>query len=211
MVTTPQLAIRTEPPTLLAAVASQSSSSATIRALAVVLVTGLTAAAAQVSMVVPFTAVPFTLTPLVVLLGGAALGPRLGALSQVLYIVLGSAGLPVFAPSPLLPQGAGRLLGPTGGYLLAYPVAAFVTGSLATRGFDRRYFTSVLAMAGGLLVIFAGGVSWLAFLQPTPLGLDAALRTGFYPFVVADIFKLCVASALLPAFWWLTGMRANGQ
>ena len=64
---------------------------------------------------------------------------RLGMASQVLYLALGIAGLPVFAASPLLPQGAARLLGPTGGYLMSYPLAAFVTGSLAERGFDRRY------------------------------------------------------------------------
>ena len=82
-------------------------------------VTALTAAAAQISVPLPFTPVPFTLQPMVVLLGGAALGPRLGHASQVLYLAAGLAGLPVFAASPLLPQGAARLLGPTGGYLLA--------------------------------------------------------------------------------------------
>ena len=68
----------------------------------------------------------------------------------------------MFAASPVLPQGAARLLGPTGGYLMAYPFAAFVAGWLAERGFDRRYLTAVLAMGAGLLVVFAGGVLWLA-------------------------------------------------
>ena len=79
----------------------------------------------------------------------------------MLYLALGVAGLPVFAASPMLPQGAARLLGPTGGYLMAYPFAAFVAGWLAERGFDRRYLTAVLAMACGLAVVFAGGVLWL--------------------------------------------------
>ena len=79
---------------------------------AVVLATSLTAAAAQFTMPLPFTAVPFVLTPMVVLLAGAALGSRLGALSQVLYLVAGAAGLPVFAPSVTLPPGALRLMGP---------------------------------------------------------------------------------------------------
>ncbi len=90
-----------------------------ILAAAALFVTVLTATAAQVSLPLPFTPVPFTFQPMIVLLGGAALGARLGALSQVLYLAAGVAGLPVFAASPLLPPGLARLLGPTGGYLLA--------------------------------------------------------------------------------------------
>ena len=108
------------------------------RAVAVLFVTAVTAAAAQVSVSIPFTDVPFTMQPMVVLMGGLALGPRLGATAQILYLAAGIAGLPVFAISPVLPMGAGRLLGPTGGYLMSYPLAAFVTGTLAARGFDRR-------------------------------------------------------------------------
>ena len=110
-------------------------------------VTVLTALAAQISVPLPFTPVPFTLQPMVVLLGGAALGARLGMASQVLYLPLGLAGLPVFAASPVLPQGSLRLLGPTGGFLMAYPLAAFVAGWLAERGFDRRLLDVVVAMA----------------------------------------------------------------
>src|SRR5215467_13712612 len=106
---------------------------------AVAFVTILTAAAAQVSIPLPFTPVPFTFQPMVVLLGAAALGPRLGMSSQILYLALGIAGLPLFAASPLLPQGAARLIGPTAGFLLSYPLAAFVTGWLAERRFDRQY------------------------------------------------------------------------
>jgi biotin transport system substrate-specific component len=177
-----------------------------IRVGAVLLITALTAAAAQISIPLPFTPVPFTLQPMVVLLGGAALGSRLGMWSQLLYLILGVAGLPIFAASPILPQGIGRLMGPTGGYLLSYPVAASVTGWLAQRGFDRRYWTSVLAMAAGLAIIFASGVAWLAsFARPTHAGLDAALRTGLYPFVPADIIKVFLAASVLPAVWKLTG------
>ncbi|MGH9175545.1 MAG: biotin transporter BioY, partial [Vicinamibacterales bacterium] len=96
--------------------------------------TALTAAAAQFSVHLPFTPVPLTLQPMVVMVGAAALGSRLGAASQILYLLLGIAGGPVFAASPILPQGFGRLIGPTGGYLMAYPIAAFVTGWLAERG-----------------------------------------------------------------------------
>src|SRR5918997_3315646 len=124
---------------------ARSDLSGVIRVAAVLFVTVLTAAAAQISVPLPFTPVPFTLQPMVVLLGGAALGSRLGMASQVLYLLAGIAGLPVFAASPVLPQGALRLLGPTAGYLLSYPLAAFVAGALAERGFDRRYIPSVLA------------------------------------------------------------------
>jgi len=171
-------------------------------------VTVLTAVAAQVSVHLPFTPVPLTLQPMVVLVGAAALGARLGASSQVLYLLLGIAGLPVFAASPILPQGFGRLLGPTGGYLMAYPIAAFVTGYLAARGFDRRYFTSILAMFAGVCTLFVGGVSWLAYFAPAPggpVGLNVALATGLYPFIVKDFIKVAIASGVLPAAWKIVG------
>ena len=174
---------------------------------AVLFVTVLTAIAAQVSIPLPFTPVPFTFQPMVVLIGAAVIGARLGAASQVLYLALGIAGLPMFAASPLLPPGAARLLGPTGGYLMSYPLAAFVAGALAERGFDRRYFTSVLAMVCGLVVVFAGGVSWLSlFVQPAR-GVSGALATGFYPFIIPDLIKLLAAAGIMPSLWWLTGPR----
>jgi biotin transport system substrate-specific component len=180
----------------------------TMRLACMLFLTALTAVAAQVSLHIPFTPVPLTLQPMIVLVGSAALGARLGATSQLLYLALGIAGLPVFAASPFLPQGIGRLLGPTGGYLMAYPIAAFVTGYLAERGFDRRYLTSLLAMFAGLLTLFAGGVTWLAFFAAAPggaVGLGAALATGLYPFIVPDFVKVCLASGVLPAVWKFLG------
>src|SRR5213594_359935 len=104
-----------------------------IRLGAVVLGAVLVALAAQVAVPLPGTPVPMTLQPMAVLLVGGLLGPRLGALSMILYLAMGAAGLPVFTPTvPLL--GVARLLGPTGGYLLAYPVAAWVVGWLVTPG-----------------------------------------------------------------------------
>ena len=174
---------------------------------AVLLATSLTAIAAQISIPLPFTPVPFTFQPMVVLVGAAALGARRGAASQVLYLALGIAGLPVFAASPLLPQGVLRLLGPTGGYLMSYPLAAFVAGGLAERGFDRRYATFVLAMLCGLAVVFAGGVLWLAAGTQPARGLSAALAAGFYPFVLPDLAKLLVAAGVMPGLWRLTSSR----
>src|SRR5437870_922618 len=175
---------------------------------AVAFVTVLTAIAAQVSVPLPFTPVPFTFQPMIVLLGGAALGSRLGMTSQIAYLALGIAGLPVFAASGTLPPGAARLLGPTGGYLMAYPFAAFVAGWLAERGFDRRYVTAVIAMAAGLGVVFACGVLWLGFVVPPTRGIAGGLAAGFLPFVVPDLLKLLVAAGVMPGLWWLTGKRA---
>jgi biotin transport system substrate-specific component len=176
---------------------------------AIVLVTALTAIAAQVSIPLPFTPVPFTFQPMIVLVGAMVLGSRFGPASQMLYLALGIAGLPLFAASPLLPQGAARLIGPTGGYLMSYPLAAFVTGSLAERGFDRRYLTSIAAMACGLVVIYAGGVAWLTIGSQPARGISAALAAGVVPFILPDLFKLFVAAAVMPGLWKLTGQIAR--
>ena len=186
---------------LLHAMSARSDLVLPIRAASVLFVTVLTIIAAQVSIPLPFTPVPFTLQPMIVLLGAAALGSRLGMSAQVLYLAAGLAGLPVFAASAL-PQGFARLIGPTGGYLMSYPFAAFVTGYLADRGLDRRYLTSVVAMLAGLVVIFACGTAWLAWGVPH-VGLSAAVASGLVPFLPADLFKVFVAAAVLPATWKL--------
>jgi biotin transport system substrate-specific component len=172
-----------------------------VRLLSVAFVAILTAAASQLSFPLPFTPVPFTIQPMIVLIGAAALGSRLGALSQTLYLTLGIIGLPVFAFAPELPQGFARLLGPTGGYLMAYPLAACITGWLAERGFDRHYGTSILAMTVGLSVIFAGGLLWLA----NTVGWSTALATGLYPFIGVDIVKVMLAGVVLPSLWKFVG------
>ena len=164
-----------------------------------------TAIAAQFTTTVPFTAVPVALTPVAVLLTGAALGPRLGAAAQVLYVVSGVLGLPVFAPSIALPPGILRVLGPTGGYLMAYPLAAFVTGWLSEHGWDRRYVTSLAAMLAGLVVIYLGGVSWLAI--AILHSFSAAVTMGLVPFVVLDVLKVTAAAMILPQAWRLFGTR----
>jgi biotin transport system substrate-specific component len=196
--------------TLLTTVSSRTDLSIPIRAAAVVFVAVLTAVAAQVSLPLPFTPVPFTLQPMVVLVGGAALGARLGMASQVLYLLAGIAGLPVFATSAVLPQGFLRLLGPTGGFLMAYPFAAFVAGWLAERGFDRRYVTSVIAMGAGLTLIFALGIAWFAwFAAPAPVGFSQALQLALYPFIVVDVIKILLAATVLPSVWALTGRNSR--
>jgi biotin transport system substrate-specific component len=199
--------IATRPVTLVDVISARSDAapSLTTKAVAVLFFTALTAAAAQISVPLPFTQVPLTFQPTVVLLSGLVLGPRLGAMSQILYLAAGIAGLPVFAASPILAPGAWRLLGPTGGYLLSYPLAAFMVGSLARRGFDRRYLTSILAMALGLVVVYACGTLWLAYASVggSAVGLASALATGLAPFVVADIVKLAAAAGIVPGLWRL--------
>ena len=143
--------------TLLRVLVARGDSTAIARGIqiaSVLFITALTAAAAQISVPLPFTQVPFTFQPMVVL----ARRPRARVAARrsrarCSISLAGIAGLPVFAASATLPPGALRLLGPTGGYLMAYPVAAFVAGYLAERGFDRRYITSVLAMLAGLAII----------------------------------------------------------
>ncbi len=199
----------TQSVTLLNTIATHHrDSSAAIRAASVVLLAMTTAAAAQISVPLPFTQVPFTFQPMIVLLGGLALGARAGAAAQVLYLLAGAAGLGVFAASPTLPQGMLRLIGPTGGYLLSYPIAAFIVGRLAERGFDRRYATSVLAMLAGLVVIYLAGVSMLALVTrpvgaPMSSALWNAMLTGVVPFVAADLVKLLLAAGIVPGIWKL--------
>jgi len=201
--------------TLVQSIAEQRDSTLTIRFASVLFITVLTTAAAQISFPLPFTAVPFTLQPMIVLLGGLALGSRLGATSQVLYLAAGIAGLPVFAASATLPPGPLRLLGPTGGYLMAYPLAAFVVGYLAERGLDRRYVTSVVAMLVGLEIIYACGALWLGLFARTAtgsaaVGVQSAVMTGVVPFVLADVMKLLVAAAIVPGLWRIVGRRGQG-
>ena len=194
--------------TLLTTWTAGVENSTAVRVGAVVFIAAATAAAAQVAVPLGFTPVPLTLQDTMVLIGGAALGSRLGMAAQILYLAAGIAGLPVFAASATLPQGPMRLLGPTGGYLWSYPLAAFVVGYLAERGFDKRYLTSCLAMLAGLAVVMTFGVTWLAlFAQPAALGFDSAVRLGLYPFLLNDVLKICLGGALLPGVWKLFGAR----
>lgn len=190
--------------TLLTHSVASSELATPIRVASVALAVAVTAAAAQFTLPWPGTDVPFVLTPLAVMLTGAALGSRLGALTQMIYLAIGAGGMAVFAPDPRLAPGALRLMGPTGGYLMAYPLAAFLSGWLAERGWDRRYITSVAAMLAGLAVIYAGGVAWrLALLR----SFDVAVATSVVPFIIPDVAKAAAAAAILPAAWRVIGRR----
>lgn len=163
-----------------------------VRAGAVIFAVALTGAASQLSVTVPWTAVPFTMQPVAVLLAGAVLGARLGALSQALYLFLGVTGATMFALSPALAPGIARLLGPTGGFLMAFPLAAFAVGWLADRGWTRSYAGAAAAMAVGLAVLYAGGAAWLAMVA------GPASVSTLWAFAATDLIKVAVAAGLLP-------------
>jgi biotin transport system substrate-specific component len=156
------------------------------------------ALSAQVVIPLPWTPVPITGQSFAVLLTGALLGSRLGALALITYLAEGAIGLPVFRG---LGGGAHYLFfSPTTGYLLAFPIAAFVTGALAERGWDRHFLTAAAAMAVGSFVILGGGWLWLS--MTTRTASDAFLL-GVLPFIPGDIIKIALASALLPTGWAL--------
>jgi biotin transport system substrate-specific component len=176
---------------------ASSRHSAVRRSLAIGLGVAVVALAAQVVVPVPFSPVPMTLQPLAVLAIGGLLGAAGGLSVLVLYLLLGILGLPVFAGGG---SGAWHLLGPTGGYLLAFPVAAAVTGGLACSAAaspaGRAVLQVLLSCALGMAIIHAGGVAQLALLGGDP-GL--AFRVGFVPFLTGDLLKVGLAAALILA------------
>ncbi|HEV8663453.1 MAG TPA: biotin transporter BioY [Candidatus Methylomirabilis sp.] len=154
----------------------------------------LTALCAQI--VIPLTPVPITGQTFAVLLTGAALGALRGTAAIGLYVVEGLVGLPVFAGGG---AGLARLQGPTGGYLLGFIAAAYLTGTLAERGWDRRVRFAAVAMAAGNVVIYLFGVPWLALY----LGWADAVTKGLLPFILGDFLKLAAAALALPGAWVL--------
>jgi biotin transport system substrate-specific component len=158
-------------------------------AVAIALAALVVAVAAQVVVPLPMTPVPFTLQPLAVLVVGGLLGARRGAAALALYLAMGLVGLPVFAAGG---SGIARLMGPTGGYLLAFPVAAALTGAIA--GARPGIVRALAACAAGMVVIHVGGTAQLA-----ALGGDAsaAWRMGFVPFLTGDLLKIGLAAAVM--------------
>ena len=147
------------------------------------------AAASQIAIPLPFTPVPLTLQPMLVVLAGMMLGPTAGALSMTLYLAAGAIGLPVF--TPLGAPGIARFVGPTGGYLIAYPVAAYVAGALGKRS------TTLVARWGaavaGMIVIYVGGVAQLAIISGDVM---RAVQLGVTPFAALDLVKAWIAAAI---------------
>ena len=156
----------------------------------------LTALAAQV--VIPIGPIPITGQTFAVLLTGALLGSRLGALAMIAYLIEGASGLPFFQSGHF---GLLYLMGPTGGYLIAFPAAAYVTGAFAEHEWDRRYLTAAAAMAIGSAIIMLSGWAWFSVVMRTsPL---LTLYATVIRFIPGDLIKISLAAAVLPSGWKL--------
>ena len=177
-------------------------SNALADALAVVVASLFVAVCAQAEIRLPFTPVPISGGTLGVLYAGALLGSRRGAAAVVLYLLEGAAGLPVFSGGA---AGFLHFLGPTGGYLLGFPVGAFAVGLLAERGWDRTPARAFATMLVGSLPILALGLAGLSRFVPA----RALLTAGLWPFVPGDVFKAALSAGLLPLGWKIVGRRAS--
>jgi biotin transport system substrate-specific component len=147
---------------------------------------------ARISIPLPFTPVPLTVQNFGVLLVGLLLGSRRGFAALILYLAEGAMGMPVFSPSSVGLVGAAQILGPTGGYLLAYPLVAGLAGFIFERG-TRTFARAAISGLLGEIVLFAAGVSWL-YVATHSLGKAAYL--GLYWFVAAEVLKVMVAAAI---------------
>lgn len=150
---------------------------------------------ARVTVPLPFTPVPLTMQNFGVLAVGLMLGSRRGFAALALYLAEGAAGLPVFSPS-ILGGGIAQILGPTGGFLMAYPLVAFVAGWIfekASAGRSSRFASAALSSIAAELVLFAGGLGWLA-LETHSIAL--AIRWGLYWFIFAEVIKVLLAAAV---------------
>jgi biotin transport system substrate-specific component len=159
---------------------------------AIVVSAGLfVAVCARVTVPLPFTPVPLTLQNFGVLAVGLLLGSRRGFAALALYLLEGAFGMPVFSPS-VLGGGIAQLLGPTGGFLMAYPLVAFVSGWIYEHS-SRRFGWAALAAVAAEVVLFAGGLSWLAVLTHS---VSLAIRFGLYWFVFAEVIKVLMAAGV---------------
>lgn len=154
----------------------------------------ITALSAQI--VIPMWPVPITGQTFAVLLTGALLGSRLGAAAMIVYLIEGAVGLPFFRAGG---AGLAHLLGPTGGYLIAFPAAAFITGAFAEHGWDKRFLTAAAAMAIGSVGILLSGWAWLSYFYNPAY----AFQAGVLPFLLGDVVKISLAAAVLPSGWAL--------
>ncbi len=151
---------------------------------------------------IPFYPVPVSMQTLVVLMIGMSFGWKLGGATVALYLVEGLAGLPVFAGTPEKGIGLAYMVGPTGGYLLGFVIAAAVVGWLAEHGFGRNVILTAVAMLVGSFIIYIPGVLWLG----SVVGWDKpVLQWGMIPFLYGDALKLVLAALLMPALWKLVG------
>jgi len=156
----------------------------------------LTALSAQI--VIPIGPVPITGQTFAVLLTGALLGSRLGAITMIVYLLEGASGLPFFSGAH---GGILHLMGPTGGYLVAFPAGAFITGAFAEHGWDRKFLTAAAAMAIGSIVIMLSGWLWFSLVMKTSPAIT--LFATVLKFIPGDLIKISLAAAVLPSGWKL--------
>ncbi len=157
---------------------------------------GITALCTQITFRIGW--VPITGQTFAVLLAGALLGSKRGAMSQLTYLAVGAMGAPVFAGYM---GGPAVFAGPTAGYLIGFVPAAYVVGLLAERGWDRRVWTAVLAMFIGSVVLYAFGLSWLS-IWLNRFGVDSSVfAVGLVPFLPGDALKIALAATVLPYGW----------
>jgi biotin transport system substrate-specific component len=171
-------------------------SSALIDTLLVIAASLVTAAAAQAEIRLPWTPVTITGQTFAVLLTGTVLGARRAFLAQGLYLLEGAFGMPFFAGGA---AGVAHLLGPTGGYLVAFPFAAAMTGAFAEHALDRTPWRMFWSMIAGSVVVFGLGLGQLSRFVPA----NALLASGLLPFIPGDLIKAALAAAVFPAAWKL--------
>ena len=162
----------------------------------------LTALAAQI--VIPIgLGPPITGQTFVVLLTGALLGSRMGAMAMIVYLAEGAVGLPFFSSGQ---GGIGHLLGQSGGYLMAFPAGAFISGAFAENGWDKRFWTAAVAMAVGSIIILLAGMAWFSLLTHTSPLAAFLINLKYIP---GDIIKILLAAAVLPTGWALLKRKAS--
>ena len=188
----------TTPTTTLASRVWQVSGSWKKQALLAVLGSLFIAICAQISIELPL--VPVTMQTFAVLAVGGAFGLRLGAATVALYVLEGTLGLPVFQG---FAAGPAVLMGPTGGYLIGFVLAAGVVGWFAERGFDRRVLSMFGVMVLGAAILYVPGLLWLAKFT----GYDKVLELGLYPFLWGDLLKAALAAVAFPTAWSFLGKR----
>jgi biotin transporter BioY len=145
--------------------------------------------------------VPITMQTFSVLLSGALLGAKRGALSQITYLSMGFAGIPWFSRG----GGMAYLLSPTFGYLVGFVFASFFVGFLCEKGFDRKLGRAIFAMFFGNLLIYLPGLFWLGRF----VGPEKVLAVGFFPFVLGDVLKIILAGSILPLAWKILKVKKS--
>ena len=147
---------------------------------------------------IPFYPVPMTMQTFVVILVGITFGWKIGVATISLYLFEGIIGFPVFAGTPEKGIGIAYMVGPTGGYLFGFAISAGFLGWLSSKGWDRNVFLTLAAMILGTTIIFTFGIIWLGAV----IGWEKPiLEIGIFPFIPAEVFKIALATAILPLIW----------